>query len=92
MGVGYVLEGVYFTGEFEEITAHGGEWEVLVTDVVVNCGYTADELVTSFSWNGWRDMVMVELDSKRVDSTRGGIVTDLVHSLGNDQVILYPNE
>lgn len=35
--LGYVLEGVYFTGEFEEILACGGEWEVLVAEAVVNC-------------------------------------------------------
>jgi hypothetical protein len=35
--LGYVLEGVYFTGEFEEILACGGEWEVPVAEAVVNC-------------------------------------------------------
>lgn len=38
LGLGYVLEGAYFTGEFEEILAYGGEWGVLVTEAVVGCG------------------------------------------------------
>lgn len=37
-------------------------------------------------------MVMVELDSRGLDAARRGIVTDLVHSRENGQVILYPNE